>query len=98
LITENPSKPEITDIIKEDSIEISEIRERILNLKRELNDIADESAALQRTLETFKQNKLTKQEIEQFKKISNKEFLRLSPQERLRFVTVGNITAEQVKS
>ena len=98
LITENPSKSDTTDIIKEDSIEISEIRERILNLKRELNDIEDESSALQRTLETLKQNKLTKEETEQFKKITNKEFLRLSPEERLRFITVGNITTEQVKS
>lgn len=98
MIIESPKNKEGIDIIKIDSEEINGIQEIILNLKRELKEIEDQSSALQRTLETLQKNKLSKWELETFKKIKNKEFLKLSPQERLRFITIGNISSEQVKT
>ncbi len=88
----------IEGVMGEDKQEIERLQETILGLKKELFEITEKSGAIQRSAETLKSNQLTKQEIEQFKTIKNIDFLKLSPQERLRFITVGNIDAKQVVS
>ena len=76
--------------------EIQKIQDRFIEQKREYNELVEEIEAIQRTLETFTKNKLTEVEQKKFQTITNKEFLSLSPQERLRFVNVGNVSAADV--
>ncbi len=82
--------------IFEDAEEISQMRETILRHKQEYNQYVEESQALQRTLETLAQNKLTQEEQEEYKTITNNEFLHVTKEARLRFVTVGNISSQAI--
>ncbi len=84
--------------IFEDATEIEKIRETILSNKREYNEYIEESSAMKRTLETLSQNKFSQEEIEKYKTLTNKEFLGVSPESRLRFVTVWNISSEMVSA
>lgn len=76
--------------------EIQELQIRFIDYKREYNELVEEMQAVQRTLDTLAQNKLTEVEQKKFQTISNREFLQLSPQERLRFVTLWNFSSADV--
>lgn len=84
--------------IFEDAQEIQTIRENILQNKREYHQYVEESDAIKRTLETLSQNKLSEWEVNKFQTLTNKEFLNVSPESRLRFITVWNISSEMIAS
>ncbi len=75
---------------------IQALQIRFMEYKREYNELVEEMQAIHRTLDTLVKNKLTDAEQKKFQTISNREFLQLSSQERLRFVTIGNFSAVDV--
>lgn len=92
---ESPSNPEQ---LLQNLAEISSLREKLFTHKRDYFTLIEESGALQRTLETLSANKLTQAEQETYKTITNTEFLALPANERLRFITVGNYSADMIAS
>lgn len=78
--------------------ELQELSIRIMEYKREYNELLGEIKAIKRTLETLVNNQLTEEELQKFQNISNIDFLQYPTDERLRFITVGNFSADDVAS
>lgn len=74
-----------------------EVNERVLQLRGELLELKEQKQILLRSIELAKVNKLSDTEVKNMQKITSKEFLSTPTDERLRFITEGNIEAKDVK-
>ncbi|MGE4443364.1 MAG: hypothetical protein AB7E37_00035 [Candidatus Altimarinota bacterium] len=74
-----------------------QVNERVLKLKGELLELKEQKQILLRGIEVAKANKLSDSEIKSMQAITSKEFLSTPANERLRFITQGNIEAKNVK-
>ncbi len=74
-----------------------QVNERVLKLKWELLELKEQKQILLRGIEVAKANKLSDSEIKSMQAITSKEFLSTPANERLRFITQGNIEAKNVK-
>lgn len=74
-----------------------QVNERVLKLKWELLGLKEQKQILLRGIEVAKVNKLSDTEVKNMQKITSKEFLSTPANERLRFITEGNIEAKDVK-
>jgi len=73
-----------------------QILDKIIALRGELKDIAQKKADLIRGLEVSQANTLSPEELNRMKTISGREFLNAPREERLKFITKGNIDSKDV--
>jgi len=86
----NISLPECADP------DAQKILDRIIELRGELEEITQRKQQIIRGFEVSQVNTLSPDELNRMKTLSNREFLNASREERLRFVTKGNIDAKDV--
>lgn len=74
-----------------------QVNERVLKLKWELLELKEQKQILLRSIELAKVNKLSDSEVKNMQAITSKEFLSTPANERLRFITQGNVESKDVK-
>lgn len=91
------SVKDIEDIDTDDIDEISNLSTKQYELRRTLYEFDEQIRDIRRTLETIERNRLSEQEFQEYQIKTNIDFLSLPAQDRLRFVTVGNIDAKTLQ-
>lgn len=76
--------------------EVFRLTEKIKKQQQELYKINSQLDSLKRDVQNKEFNKLNPEEIDKMSKISNREFLQSSKEERLKFITVWNIDSKDL--
>lgn len=76
--------------------EAQKLMDDLYELKRQLFTLESDKKQLFRQVEVAKVNELSPDEVNTLKSIENREFLKYSPKDRLRFITKWNVTPEKL--